>query len=447
MPMLDYLIKDGLILTGSSAFPDPIQKGMIGIREGRIHYVGPYDPGTAGLPVKEQIDAAGFLILPGLVNTHSHAPMTLFRGLADDLPLKIWLEKTIVPAEAHFLDRESVYWGTLLACAEMILSGTTTFADGYFFMDRVAQAVERSGMRALLCPGILDFPIPGIPDPSQNILSAAGFVEDWQNASPRIQTGLFCHSAYTCSPETLKKVKAISRRKNLPFYIHLAETREEVSAVLAGYGRTPVRHLHQLDLLDDRTVAVHAIHLDPSEIDLLSETGTAVAHCPESNMKLASGIAPVLEMQAKGIRVGLGTDGSASNNDLDLFGEMAAAARLEKVHHLNPTVLDARTVVRMATLDGAGVIGLGEKIGSLEKGKEADLILIDLAKPHLTPLYNVFSNLVYSASGADVHTVMVGGRMLMRNRSIVAFDLGEVLDQVKRISRKINRSSHGARSG
>ncbi|MBA4395406.1 MAG: hypothetical protein C0407_17795 [Desulfobacca sp.] len=306
-------------------------------------------------------------------------------------------------------------------------------------MDQAVKAVDRSGLRALLCQGVLDFPIPGVPDPAQNSALAGRFVDTWAGFSSRIQTGIFCHSPYTCSSETLRKVKSLCRQKGVPFFIHVAETREEVSQIQSREGRTPIEYLQALDLLDRQTVAVHAIHLNSREIETLAQTGTAVVHCPESNMKLASGVAPIAQMLKQGIRVGLGTDSSASNNDLDLFKEMDTAAKLEKVHSMDPSLLNARTVLALATSQGADILGLGIQVGSIEIGKDADIVLLDLLTPHLVPCHNPFSLLVYAAQGSDVHSVMIAGRMVVENRQILTFDLSEVLGQVTRISQWISK--------
>lgn len=439
---LDYLIKDGLILSLSPDHPEAFI-GSIGIQGTEIVFIQSNDSPLQAPPAKKIMKARGFLVMPGLVNTHTHGAMTLFRGLADDLPLKIWLEQFIFPAERRFVNPDSVYWGTLLACSEMMMSGTTAFADGYFHMDEAVKAVALSGMRAIICQGVLDFPIPGISDPARNIPTAGQFVDTWKNFSPRIHPGLFCHSPYTCSPETLRTVKSLSREKEVPFFIHAAETQEEVSLVRSLYGKTPVRHLDALEILDEGSVIVHAVHIDSQEIELLSQSRTAVAHCPESNMKLASGMAPVTEMLVKGVLMGLGTDGCASNNDLDLFKEMDTAAKLEKVRTLDPTVMKARTVLRMATTNGARVLGLGNRIGSLEVGKQADLILLDLSSPHLVPCYDPFSLIVYSAQGSDVHSVMIEGRWVVEDRKIMTFDLPEVLEKVNRLSRLISPGPMG----
>ena len=434
---LDLYIKNGIVLTMNPAM-EIHQPGALAIKGDTIIAVGPEKELHAlEADARKIMDVRGGAVLPGLINTHTHAAMTLFRGLADDLPLKTWLEEFIFPAESRFVNPDSVYWGTLLACAEMILSGTTTFADGYFCMDGVVKAVDQSGMRGLLCQGVVDFPAPGIPDPAQNISTAQRHVEKWAGFSSRIRPGIFCHSPYVCSPETIKSVKEICRGKQVFFFIHAAETREERALIKSRYGKTPIRHLDNLQVLDPQTVVVHAIHVDSEEIELLAQTRTRVAHCPESNMKLASGIAPVVEMLEKGVLVGLGTDGCASNNDLDLIKEMDTAAKLGKVRYLEPTVMNARTVLRMATIEGARVLGLEKEIGSLEIGKKADMIFLDLNRPHLVPCYDPFSLLVYAAQGSDVHSVMIEGRMVMEDRKILTFDVDEVMDQVRRISREI----------
>jgi 5-methylthioadenosine/S-adenosylhomocysteine deaminase len=431
----DFLIKDGLILTLSAAFPDPIPAGAIGLRGSRIVYLGPCCPEVWA--AREVIDGRGFLILPGLINTHTHSAMTLFRGLADDLPLKEWLEQHIFPAEARFINPETVYWGSLLACAEMIRSGTTTLADGYFCLEGSARAVEQAGMRAVLAPGVIDFPAPGVPDPADTIRAARDFIEQWSGRSPRIRLGVFPHSPYTCSPRTLQQAKDLALDKGLPFFIHLAETREEISLVRDRTGFTPVRFLKRIGCLDASTVAVHVNHVDQEEMELLGEAEVRVSHCPESNMKLGAGVTPLLELLARGIVVGLGTDGCAGNNDLDLFREMGSAARLHKVTRLDSTLPAARTVVEMATVQAAGVLGLEKEIGSLEVGKQADLIMLNLGQPHLTPLYNPLSHLVYAASGADVDTVFIAGQMVMRHRRLLTLDWEEIRGRMVEISRQI----------
>ncbi len=313
----DFLIKDGLILALSPAHPDPLPTGALGIKDSRITYLGARCPELR--TAREVIDGRGFLVLPGLINTHTHAAMTLFRGLADDFPLRDWLEKHIFPAEARFVNPDTVYWGSLLACAEMIRSGTTTLADGYFCLDGSARAISESGMRAVLAPGVIDFPAPGVPNPADNIRVARDFIEKWSGLCPRIRLGLFPHSPYTCSSKTLKKVTALALEKKIPLFIHLAETREEVALVRDQTGFTPVRYLDRLGCLEASFIGVHGNYLDQEEMALLAGAGAHVSHCPESNMKLGAGVTPVLDLLARGIVVGLGTDGCAGNNDLDLY--------------------------------------------------------------------------------------------------------------------------------
>jgi 5-methylthioadenosine/S-adenosylhomocysteine deaminase len=437
---LDIMIRGGILLTMADQ-PDIVEDPLIGIRNGRIAFVQPGAAGTMGQhAAREVIDASGSLIMPGLVNTHTHIPMVLFRGMADDLPLMNWLNNHIFPAEARFINRETVYSGSMLGIAEMILSGTTTFCDGYFFEGAVARAAIDAGMRGVVAQGFIDFPTPEKSTQVDQRVVAENFVDRWRGRSNLITPALICHSPYTCSPETLQTVKAVARDKGLSFLIHLSETAEEVSLILERYGKRPAKHLHDLDLLDPSTIAAHCIWLDEEELDLLAAGRVKVAHDPESNMKLAAGVAPVPAMLRRGIEVGLGTDGSASNNNLDLFGEMSMAARLHKAFAADPTVMKAEKVVQMATLGGASVLGLADRIGSIEAGKCADIILIDLKKPHLTPLYNPFSHLVYAASGADVVTSIIDGKIVMRDRRLLTIDLPAVMDEVRRIAGAIKEA-------
>ncbi|WP_373499380.1 amidohydrolase family protein [Desulfococcus sp.] len=432
----DLIIHNGTLITVNAGF-DIIPNGIVCVRNGTIAEVSERVAGAPLPPAAETIDARGGIVMPGLVNTHTHLPMTLFRGLADDLPLMDWLNGTIFPAEAAHIRPETAFWGAQLACAEMILAGTTTCCDGYFHEDAVARAVQASGMRAVLGQGVIDFPAPGVPDPDKNIEQAERFVETWQGAGPLISAAVFCHSPYTCSGETLKRAKSLARRKNVLFQIHTAETRTERDQSLKAHGASPVRYLDDLGLLDAGTLLVHAVWTDAADVGRIAKTGAAISHNPESNMKLASGIAPVGEYLAAGIRVGLGTDGCASNNNLDLFQEMDTAAKLHKVSTLDPTVMDARTVIRMATAAGADAIGLGEVTGSLEIGKQADVIILDTATPHMTPLYHPASQIVYAAKASDVRTVIVGGRVLMSGGNIATLDLERISTEIDVISHRI----------
>ena len=431
----DTIIHNGILLTVDPARPI-LPGGWIGIREGCIRAV----EATTAAPLENAslvIDADQGIVMPGLVNIHTHLPMTLFRGLADDLPLAEWLNGTIFPAEARFIDPQTVRWGTLLACAEMLLAGTTCCCGGYFHEDAVARAVADTGLRAVLGQGVIDYPAPGVPNPAGNVDHATAFAGVWRTQNPLITPSIFCHAPYTCSDATLVNAKRAADRAGLLFQVHAAETRHEREQSLAKKGLSPVAHLAHLGVLDGRTLMSHCVWVDERDIAIMADTGCSVAHCPESNMKLGSGIAPVPRLLAAGVPVGLGTDGCASNNDLDLFGEMAAAARLHKVATGDPTVMDAPGVLRMATAGGAAAIGLGKQIGSLMIGKRADLIVIDTRVPHLTPVYHPASHIVYAASGADVRHVLVDGRPVVRDRQLLTIDITIVMDQVNRIARKI----------
>jgi 5-methylthioadenosine/S-adenosylhomocysteine deaminase len=434
---LDILISGGMLLTMNSG-REIILDPLIGIGDGKILFVSTRTThAPCALEARERIDASGCLIMPGLVNTHTHLPMTLFRGLADDLPLMRWLNDHIFPAEGRFINPKSVYAGTLLAIAEMILSGTTTFCDGYFHEHDVARAAVAAGMRGVVAQGFIDLPTPDQPDLFRHAATAEAFMQSWLGRSPLITPALICHSPYACSPETLQMIKSIARRHASPFLIHLSETREEVALVRERYGKSPARHLHDLGLLDESTIAAHCVWMEENELDLLANQGVKVAHDPESNMKLGAGVAPLPAMLTRGIEVGLGTDGCASNNNLDLFGEMGMCAKLHKVFSADPTVLGAEQIVEMATLGGARVLGLADRIGSIVPGKGADLILLNMNQPHWTPLYNPYSHLVYAASGADVRTSIIGGRIVMRDRRLLTLDVEAVMEEVRKIAATI----------
>jgi 5-methylthioadenosine/S-adenosylhomocysteine deaminase len=436
-PSFDILIMGGTLLTLSESM-DTIENPVIGIRDGRIILVEKGEnPPAKHYPAKEILNAEGCVILPGLVNTHNHLPMVCYRGYADDMPLMEWLHERIFPAERKYVNRDMVYAGSRLAMAEMILSGTTTFCDGYYYESSVAQAAIDMGMRGIVSQGFIDFPTPDKPEPAKNIKIAETFIDKWKDRSPLISPALFCHTPYTCAAETLITLKQAAREKDVLFLSHVAETRDEIKLIQERYGLTPIRHLQKLGVLDERTVIVHAVWVDEEELEMLRDTGTKVSHNPESNMKLAVGVAPVPAMLRKGITVGLGTDGCASNNDLDLFREMGTAAKLHKVAAMDPTVLDARTALKMATINGARVLGLGDQIGSIEPGKCADLILVDMNKPHLTPLYQVYSHLVYAASGADVVASIINGKLVMKDRKLLHADLDDIMENVRKITKVI----------
>ncbi len=432
----DLIIEGGMVLTMVDG-REPLEKGRVLVRGDRILDIRSADEKEDDPPGVAILDAGGGVVMPGLVNAHTHAAMTLLRGFADDLPLATWLYERIFPAEAEYMNEESVHLGTLLACLEMIGSGTTTFSDGYFFQDATIRAAHQSGLRAVVAQGIIDFPAPGIPDPKENLLHGKRFMEKWRRFSDLITPGLFCHSPVTCSASTLVGAMEISRSFSVPLQIHLSETREEVDEIVRRSGSRPVRYLDGLGLLDEGLVAAHGIHLDDDEIGLLAGKGAKIVHVPESNMKLSSGVARVRDLLAGGITVALGTDGTASNNDLDLFREMDSAAKLSKVTDMDPVSLDAVSVLKMATADGAKALGLERTIGTLEPGKKADIIVVDLDRPHLVPLYNPCSTLVYSAVGSDVKHVLVNGKLLYKDRRFLTLDDQEIMAKVRELCRKV----------
>jgi 5-methylthioadenosine/S-adenosylhomocysteine deaminase len=424
----DRIIYNGTVITVNSDF-EIIKDGVVGFKDGVIHLVESRKKDITLYDAGEIIDAQGGIVMPGLINAHVHLPMSIFRGLADDLPLAQWLNEYIFPAEQKHISRQTVRIGTLLSCAEMIMSGTTTCCDGYFYEDAVAAAVLETGLRAVLAQGVIDFPAPGVPDPLKNVEAATVFVKQWKNRSSLITPSIFCHSPYTCSTDTLKKAKQAADLLGVLFQIHVAETKQEVEQIQEMHGISPVKYLDSLGVINGNTLISHAVWLDEEDMDVLAGRNARIAHCPESNMKLASGVAPIPDMIEKGICVGLGTDGCASNNNLDLFVEMDSAAKLHKVVKGDPTVMDAKTVIKMATIKGAKAIGLGDIIGSLEPGKQADIIIIDTQKPHLTPMYHPESHVVYAVNGADVSDVFVSGKPLVRNYLPINLDVNEIMRQ------------------
>ncbi len=433
----DLIIEGGMVISMVED-QEPIMEGNVFVTDGWITDInGESEKDHIQGSHAEIINAKDAIVMPGLINSHTHAAMTLFRGLADDLPLKQWLFEKIFPAEAKFLNADTVYWGSLLGCLEMIASGTTCFIDGYFFQDETVRAAHDSGLRALIAQGVIDFPAPGVEDPEKNLKVAKEFIERWLGFSDLIMPGIFCHSPLTCSEQTLKDAWEISQQFDLPLQIHLSETSDEVNEILKKAGKRPVHYLDELGLINDGLIAAHAVHLDDREIECLKENRVKVVHVPESNMKLCSGVARVLDMVKLGMPIGLGTDGCSSNNNLDLLQEMDTAAKLSKVFSLDPVALDAETVLRMATTWGASVLGLEDQVGTLEVGKKADIIVVDLQGPNLCPVYDPLSALVYSASGADVKDVIVDGKVLMKDRKFTTLDPNEIMERVRRISSDI----------
>ena len=385
-------------------------------------------------PDAQQVHEPHGLIMPGLINVHTHAAMSCFRGLADDLPLMQWLEQYIFPREAK-LTGDMVYLSTLLSICEMIRSGTTCFADMYLFASDVARAVAQSGMRAWLGEALYDFPSPCYGKLDNGFAYVDKLFNDYEDHA-LINISLTPHAVYTCSPSLLERVRDMAAEHQAIIQIHLAETEDETAACIQRYGVRPVAHLNNLNLLHEQLLAAHCVYLNNDEIELLADHGVKVAHCQESNMKLASGIAPAVKMLDAGLCLGIGTDGSASNNDVDMFGEMSTVAKAHKLACMNPTVMNATTTVRAATIGGAGCLGMADSIGSLEVGKQADLIVLDLNQPHLTPVYNPISHLVYAVRGSDVVHCMVAGRWLMRERKILSLDEQAIMDEMREMVRQ-----------
>ncbi|MCX7983167.1 MAG: amidohydrolase [Syntrophales bacterium] len=436
---VDIVISGGLLLTMDDNYT-VIKGSLIAIEGDKIVYVGQ----STGIneqifSAKKIIDATGCLVLPGLVNTHTHAPMVLFRGVADDLSLMEWLNNYIFPLEMKYVTKDTVYWGARLACAEMILSGTTTFCDGYFYPGRIARAAIESGLRIVLGLGFFDSDEDIDSAAKKHSATARRFIEKWQHISPLVTPALFPHAPYTCRPEIMRRLKQVADEYEALFITHLSETKEEVDTINERYGLTPVKLLYSHGILDERTIAVHCNWLNEEEIGLLASSKAKVSHNAESGMKLASGACPIHELLSRGITVGIGTDGCASNNDHDLVREMGTVAYLHKHITGDPTTLDARSVLALATRMGARVLGLEREIGSIEVGKKADIILIDTRTPRLWPLYNPYSQIVYAACGENVTTTICNGRILMENRRLVNLDLDEIMSQVESVAETIRQ--------
>ena len=388
---------------------------------------------------KKTIEAGDSLIMPGFVNCHTHAAMTCFRGIADDLELMDWLNNYIFPAEAKNVNKELAYWGSLLGAAEMIKSGTTTFCDMYIFEDETARAAKEAGIRCLVGEVLFDFPSPNFKTPEEGVAYTKMLIEKWQD-DPLVNIMIEPHALYTCSQPLLADVKKLSEEFNVPIGLHLLENAAEKKQLEEKFGKGAVSFLKDIGYLNEQLVAFHCVHFTEEDMKMFADYGCKVSHNPASNMKLASGVAPVPEMIKAGVTVGLGTDGCASNNNLDMIKEMGTTAKLHKVARLDPTVMDAQTVVRMATIEGAKTLGMEKKIGSLESGKKADIIVIGLNEPHLTPLYCEYSHLVYATSGADVDTVVINGKVVMENRKLLTINEQDVMQKVRDIATKVKKS-------
>ena len=409
---------------------DVIKDGLVVVSGNKIVNIGRQSDLENKYKADEVIDVGNSIVMPGLINTHTHAAMVYFRGLADDLPLKEWLEDYIWPAEAKYVKQDFVKKASRLACLEMIKSGTTCFNDMYFFEEETASVSEEAGIRAIIGETILNFPTPSYKTPADTIKKTEELINNFSD-NELISVAFAPHSIYTCSKDILEKVKSISGNKKL-MHIHVSETKKEVDDCKKEHGKSPVEYLDKIGFLDKNVIAAHSVWLSQNDLEIYRKRGIKVSHNPISNMKLASGIMSAAEMIDNNIIVGLGTDGAASNNTLDLFSDIRTCALLHKVNKLEPTATNARQVIGMATINGARTLGLEKKIGSLEKGKQADIITVNLNKPHLTPIYNPYSHLAYCVNGEDVNDVIINGKVVMRNREVKTIDEEKVLAEARK---------------
>ncbi|MEM3728907.1 MAG: amidohydrolase [Candidatus Bathyarchaeia archaeon] len=425
----DILIYGCTVLPMTIGGVDVIENGAIAVKDGEIVFVGERES-AVGISADEKINARGMAALPGIINCHTHVAMTLFRGLAEDKPLDVWLQETIWPLEAK-LTRDDVYVGALLGCLEMLKSGTTCFADMYFYEDMVARAVSESGLRAVLAEGIIEAGDKARGEKMLNV--SVKFAESFNGyADGRVNTMLGPHAAYSCSPELLAKVKDKAQKLGIGVHMHLAESAELFKGYKKKYGCSEVEFLDKIGIFGVRVLAAHCVNLSKRDKHILAERNVNAVYVPVANMKLGLNTAKAKELIESGVNTALGTDGPASNNSLDMFETMKFGALLQKFAYKKPEVLPAREVLRMATINGAKALGLEKIIGSLEVGKRADIILINLSKPHLRPLHNIYASILYSAKGGDVDTVIVDGKILMENRVVKTLDEHAVIEKAER---------------
>lgn len=436
---VDLIVSGGTVVSMDVAraiIPD----GSVAVRGDSILAVGPRAEIESRYRAAQMIDARGHLVLPGFINGHTHVPMTLFRGLHDDVTLNDWLYKYIFPAEKKNVNEEFVRWGTRLAAAEQIRAGVTTFADMYYFEDAIAEETKAAGMRGVLGETFIDFPAPDNKSEAEMLAYTEKFLKRWQG-DPLIHAAAAPHSIYTCSNKTLQDAAALARKYHSPILIHVAEMKKEWEDSEKANGMSPVQFLQKIGVLGPDIVAAHCIFVDEADRKLLAERGTGCVHNPSSNMMIASGVSPVPEMRAAGVAVGLGTDGPAgSNNDLDLMEEIDLAAKLAKISKMDPLALNAKAVVEMATIDGARALHMEKEIGSLEAGKKADLVLISLNEPNAVPVYDIYAQIAYSLKGSDVEDVVIGGRIVMRDRKLLTVDEPAVLEKAREYGTAVKKS-------
>src|SRR5271169_3287456 len=436
---VDLVVSGGIVVTMDGA-RTILQDGSVAVRGDSIVAVGPRADVEARYNGAQTIDARGRLVLPGFINGHTHVPMTLFRGLHDDVTLNDWLYKYIFPAEAKNVNEEFVRWGTRLAAAEQIRSGVTTFADMYYFEDAVAEETKAAGMRGVLGETFIDFPAPDNKSEAGMLGYTEKFLKRWQGDA-LIHAAPAPHSIYTCSKKTIQDAAELAKKYHAPLLMHVSEMKKEWEDSEKQNGASPVQYLEKIGVLGPDLVAAHCIFVDEADRKLLAERQVGCVHNPSSNMMIASGVSPVPEMRAAGIAVGLGTDGPAgSNNDLDLMEEIDLAAKLAKISKMDPLALNAKAVVEMATIDGARALHMEKEIGSLEAGKKADLILISLDEPNAVPMYDIYAQIAYSLKGSDVETVVIGGRVVMRDRKLLTLDEPKILEKAREYEKSVKAS-------
>jgi 5-methylthioadenosine/S-adenosylhomocysteine deaminase len=433
---IDLIVNGDYIVT-MDADMTVIERGAIAVDDGVILAVGPTDAINREFTARQVLDGNNRVVMPGLVNGHSHAAMTLLRGVADDLALMDWLNNYIFPAEVEFVDPEFVRIGTELACWEMIRGGTTTFVDMYYYPDTIANVVERCGMRALISATVIDQRSPDAEDAGDSINKGTAFIDRWKNRHSRITPIFGPHANYTLNADQLRKTRDAAMELGVPISIHLSESPYEVQYSKDTYGKTSIEMFEEIGFFEGPTIAAHVVWPTEQEIPILARREVGVIHNPTSNMKIASGISPVSDMLEAGVRVGLGTDGAASNNDLDMWEEMRLAAFLQKVDRMDPQALPATTVLQMATSGGATAIGLGDRVGSLEAGKRADIIQVAFEDVHHVPTFDVISHLVYVTDEQDVAAVIVDGKLLMNDGEFLTIDTDTVASEAAALAAKI----------
>src|SRR5438874_6640313 len=436
--VVDLIVSGGTVVTMDGP-RHVIENGAIAIKAGRIEAIGRARDIDQRYAARKVINATGKVVVPGLINGHTHVPMTLFRGLADDLDLQEWLTKYIFPAEAKNVTEEFVRVGTRLGLAEMIRGGTTTYCDMYYFEDAIADETSKAGMRGVLGETVIDFPVADNKTNAEAMTYVESFVKKWQGHA-LIVPAIAPHAPYTVSEEHLKAVRAFSDRTGAPIVTHISETKREVDDSIKAKGASPIDYLNRIGFLNNRVIAAHVVWPTEEELGLLKKLGVGIVHNPQSNMKLASGVAPVPEMLKNDLPVGLGTDGAASNNDLNIWEEIDTAAKLHKVISKDPKVVSAQEAFEMATIRGARALHLEKEIGSIEKGKRADIVIVDLDDLHQTPYYNIYSDLVYAAKAGDVRTVIIEGRVVMRDRRLLTLNEETIKADARRYRERIIRS-------